>query len=124
MADEIKIRIVGTVSDSDLPGEPPIDTTCNYDMATPVIERGVQIVGTAAHEAIRLGDVATPGPMVLVNLSAANFVTLGLDDAGSFVPFDQIEPGEARVVKPPSGVTLYAKADTNPVNLNRFIPSV
>jgi hypothetical protein len=120
--DAIKIRIIATVNNEELPSEPPMDVTADYDQATPVVERGIQIVGTT-HEAIRLGDVTTAGAMVLRNLDDENFVEIGRVISAAFEPFDTIGPGEARVIKPPSGVTLYAKADTDSVRLNRFIPS-
>ena len=83
---------------------------------------GVQAIGTAAHEAIDLGDVGTVGLVMFRNLDATNFVQIGIDDGGAFVPIHELLPGEsAGPFRLASGVALYAQADTAAVKIDRVI---
>ena len=83
---------------------------------------GVQAIGTAAHEAIDLGDVGTVGLVMFRNLDATNFVEIGIDDGGAFVPIHKLLKGEsAGPFRLAAGVVLYAKADTAAVKIDRVI---
>lgn len=84
---------------------------------------GVQEVGFAAHEAIAMVDVATPGAFFFRNIEAAggNFVEVGIDVGATFYPFHKLKPGQFV-----SGAQLgtsapYAKADTGAVKLKFWI---
>lgn len=119
MANEVRMRLQVSVDKGDVEGD--FDETRLYDMATGRVEDGSQTVGTT-HEAIRLGDIAAPQDMILLNLDADNYVEIGIDQTGSFVPIAKIRPRRMAVIPPASGVTLYAKANTAAVELRRFIP--
>ena len=122
MANEIRTQLAQSVSNGSL--NDSISLAFQTDQATALLADGVQIVGTS-HEALNLGDVTNMGPSTIVNGDATNYVTLGIDDTGAFVPVLDIAPGEGLSgVKAASGVTLYVKANTAPVNIRRFIPSL
>lgn len=53
----------------------------NVTCAGDYVQSGVMLVGTAA-EALPLGDVATPGYLLIHNLDATNFIEVGYDDTG------------------------------------------
>ena len=122
MANEIRTQISQSVTNGNLSDS--VSLAFQTDQATAVLADGVQIVGTT-HEALSLGDVTSMGPSTIVNLDATNFVELGIDQAGSFVPVLEIAAGEAQTgIKAASGVTLYVQADTASVKIRRFIPSL
>ena len=77
-------------------------------------------IGTATHEAIPLGDVSTARWSRFKNLDATNFVQVGTDASGTFVPFVKLLAGEACVV-PMATSAPYAQADTAAVNLEYLI---
>lgn len=116
MADEITISSGLTVSKDFLtvteePGAQEID------MAGTRYTGGVQDIGFAAHEAISLiGDFGTAGWAFFHNLDPSNFVQLGRDSTGTFVPFAKLLAGEHFVV-PLADKAVYAKADTAAVKL-------
>jgi len=99
-----------------------IGTANQYDVSgNPVLEN-VQSIGFATHEAIEVGEVATPGFFYAKNLDDENFVEIGIDDSGSFVPFVKLLPGETAQLFL-SAITLYAQADTGAVLLDYAIMS-
>lgn len=81
----------------------------------------MQTIGTATHEAITVGDVTTPRWVYLRNADAANFVQIGLDVTGTFYPFAKLLFSEVALFPIPSGITLYAKADTASVKIDKLI---
>jgi hypothetical protein len=81
------------------------------DQATAKMVRGVQTVGTS-EAALGLGEVATPGICVFVNLDDTNFVEIGV--TGSM--FVKLKPGEQFVCRLTT-TAPFAKADTAPVEL-------
>jgi hypothetical protein len=78
-----------------------------------------QVIGFAAHEAITINsDIASPGAVRLYNSDPTNFITIGRDSSGTFVPMAELPPnGFPMKFRLPAGVTLYAKADTAACNL-------
>ena len=120
MADELTLRIIASSSNDVTPDR--FDESVNDDQSTEIIEAGGQTVGTT-HEVLDLGDVTSPAFIVLRNADTANYVEIGLDDTGAFVPVTRIRPGLVSVIQPASGVTLYARANTAAIRLDRFIPS-
>lgn len=83
---------------------------------------GVQIIGFSAHEALSLGDVATAGYVLLRNTDGTNYVQVGIDSSGTFVPSIKLLAGEAAMFR--AGAVLYAKADTAAVNLESWVIEV
>jgi len=78
---------------------------------------GVQTIGNSAHEAIALGsDVTVPGKGIFRNCDATNFVQIGIVVSGVFYPFIKLAPGQGHPVCL-ANITLYAQADTAPVDL-------
>lgn len=98
--------------------------TSQYDKANAGEALSTQSVGFAAHEALALGDVVTPGPFFLVNLDDTNYFELGKDDAGSFVADQRCAAGKHISCTPVPGVTYYVKANTAAVKILPFIPDV
>jgi hypothetical protein len=74
----------------------------------------VQTVGTS-NEAILVGDVAGGGFVYCKNTDATNYIEISLDNAQAQV-VAKLLPGEFCIFKPETD-TLYAKANTGPVNL-------
>jgi len=87
--------------------------------ASPAFGARAQAVGTSAHEALDVGDVATPGWCYLRNLDATNFVEIGVDVTGAFAPLIKLKAGEPAVIR--LAAAPYAKADTAAVKLEYLI---
>lgn len=84
-------------------------------MAGTEFTQNVQAVGTST-EALNLGDVATPGYLLVKNLDSTNFVMVGLVTAvTSGNAFAKLLPGEALLI-PTRQTTIYAIADTAACN--------
>lgn len=80
---------------------------------------GIQSVGTTA-EAIGVTDISTKGLMVCRNLDATNYVEIGMDSTGTFVPTIKLKAGEDATFRVASG-TLQAKANTAAVKLQYWL---
>lgn len=81
------------------------------------VNRGIdtiQAIGFAAHEVINFGDISgNPALICFDNQDATNFVEIGIDDSGTFVPIIKVGPGRVSgPVEPAAGTVWYAKADT------------
>jgi len=123
MAQEYSARLTTTVNSADLPNEPPFQPSAViYDSGNGNLTRGIQVVGTT-EEALALGDVAAAAFVELQNLDDANYVEIGRMIAATFEPFGKISAGKIAHLEIAAGVTWYVRANTNPVRLNRFIPS-
>jgi hypothetical protein len=85
-----------------------------------------QTVGFAAHEALVLGEVATPGWGWFLNCDGTNFVEIGYDTAGTFRPVVKLLAGDppAQFRFSASAAAPYAKADTGAVKLAYIITEV
>lgn len=95
--------------------------------------KNVQTISNAAHSALDLGSLVTPGWAVFVNLDTTNYVEVGVDVGGTFYPFLKLKPGQAALPSTSfvpgeqftcrlgSGVVPYAKANTAPVKLSYVI---
>ncbi len=84
--------------------------------STAALVRNVQSIGFAAHAALDLGSVATPGFAVFQNLHATNYIEVGIDVTGTFYPFLKLKAGEQGMVR--LGISApYAKANTTAVDL-------
>lgn len=78
----------------------------------------VLAIGTT-EETISFTDITTEGVLIIHNLDATNFVTVGPDATGQ-VDFLKIKPGEAWPMRVAPGTTIKATADTASCDV-RFI---
>jgi hypothetical protein len=94
-------------------------TTLGVDFvaSTPLVAAGVPSIGFAAHEAIVMQDVASAGWARFCNTSATNFILIGTDSTGTFIPFLKLLAGEEVWVRLGTNAP-YAKADTAAVLLD------
>jgi hypothetical protein len=83
---------------------------------------GYQVIGTT-HEAIAVPDVANKGFAFIKNLDDTNFVEIGIDNAGTFVPLLRLKAGEAAVCRFSPTASIYARANTAPVAIHAMIYS-
>lgn len=91
------------------------DGTFNTDMSGDDIINATQVIGTSS-ETLNLGEISgAPGSLVIKNLDATNFVTIG-GDSGLTVFSLKIPAGKFAFIQPTSG-TIYAKADTAAVRV-------
>ena len=86
------------------------------DQVTAALVRNVQTIPFATHNALDLGSVVTPGWAVFVNLSATDFVQVGIDVAAVFHPFLTLDPLEQMMCHIAT-TAPYAQADTAAVDL-------
>ena len=70
---------------------------------------GIHIVTTSEGN-LSLGDVATGGYTILQNLDDTNYITFGLDDAGTMKACMKLEPGEFAMfrLKPSTNLRMLA----------------
>ncbi|MDB4403275.1 hypothetical protein N9204_00405 [bacterium] len=121
MANEITVSAYlkvddGTYSRATSTGNAQFDLT-----TSDVVAAGeIQTIGTT-YEEITVGDVTTPGWSFFKNLDATNYVEIGIEHSGTtFVAFAKLEPGEFFPV-PLAGGSIYAKADTASVRIQKLI---
>lgn len=86
------------------------------NQTTAALVRNVQSILHTAHAALDLGSVSTPGWAVFVNTDASNYIDIGTDATGSFVPFARVEAGKAIMLKLATAAP-YAKAAVATVKL-------
>ena len=72
---------------------------------------GVVSVGTSTHQALATTTITTPGFLYVKNLDATNYIQVGADSSGTFVPYTKLKAGESFVFRPATSA-LYAKANT------------
>lgn len=90
-----------------------------FDISGNGVIENMQSIGTAAHEALVLGEVGTAGFMYARNSDATNYVEIGYDDGGTFRPFIKLlkgEPCQCFLTAAP-----YAKANTGACILDYVI---
>lgn len=71
--------------------------------------------------AITIGSIATLGIVSIENLDTANFVDVGSYVAATFYPLVRLLFGERYIFRVKPGLTLYAKADTAAVKIQKTI---
>lgn len=71
--------------------------------------------------ALTIGSIATLGVMVVKNLDATNFVDIGSYVGGTFYPLVRVLARERYPFRVKPGLTLYAKADTAAVKIQKTI---
>lgn len=116
MAQEISISISLGVTKGNLRDSIALSGRFDLAASAPVKASGIAIIGTGSHEAIPLGDLGTPGFVLLRNLDDTNYVEVGKDSTGSFVPFLKLKAGEPAIFRL-SSAAPYAKANTGNVRL-------
>jgi hypothetical protein len=89
-----EISVTGTLTDSTInvsiaPGTQTIDQTNKRK-----ISNVQNIPTTAAGTALTLGAVTVPGWSFFKNLDATNYVEIGDDNAGTFIPVIRVDPGK------------------------------
>jgi hypothetical protein len=78
---------------------------------------GIQTIGFAAHEILEVHtDFGTAGWGFFQNLDLTNYVEVGRDQGGTFVPVLKLKPGVS-VAVPLASKLIYAKANTGAVKL-------
>lgn len=76
-----------------------------------------QVIGTTA-EALSIGaDIATNGWVHATNNDASNYVEIGRDNAGTFMPLIRLNAGESTVFRLAQGITPWARANTASVDM-------
>lgn len=85
--------------------------------SAPTMAGGIASIGFASHEALPMQDVSAAGWAFFENLDATNFVRIGIDSTGTFVPFLKLLPGESVWVRLATNAP-YAKSDTAATQLN------
>lgn len=83
----------------------------------PNVAAGVPNIGFAAHEALVMQDVSSAGWARFENLDSTNFIQIGVDSGGTFIPFLKLLAGEYTFVRLATSAP-YAKADTAAVKLD------
>ena len=91
--------------------------TVDFVASAPNVASGVPSIGFAAHEALVMQDVASAGWARFENLDTTNFVQIGTDSTGTFIPFLKLLAGEYAFVRLATNAP-YAKADTAAVKLD------
>lgn len=89
--------------------------------AAPARVDGLQSIGFAAHETIDVTGLTTLGWCYFRNRDATNYVSIGVDVAGTFYPLVKLKAGEGCMLRLDSAATVYAQADTAAVLLERLI---
>jgi len=84
-------------------------STQSIDVTGDHYNQTTQEIGTSA-EALRLGEIGTPGYIMVHNLDATNYIEIGYDDSG-FKPLVKLKPGEWSLFRLAQAAP-QAKADT------------
>jgi len=117
MADEITIAATLQVENGNYSDSRKL-TRLTADQATLGGTSGIQEIGTS-YEAITLGDVSTQGYVYIRNTDTTNFVEIGIEVAAAFNAMIKLLAGEVAVFR--AGGTLYAKADTAAVKIDKLL---
>lgn len=114
MADEITVSAWLSLTNGELKFQS--DTTSqSIDQAAAGMMGNVQTVGTSA-EVLLLGDISTPGVILVKNLDATNYVEIGAGTGGSWAAHVKVKPGETWIYRL-SVAAPSAQANTAPVKL-------
>jgi hypothetical protein len=86
-----------------------------FDVSGTDYIQNTQIVGTA-EEALRMGEVTTPGYIIIANLDSTNYVSLRAATGGANTV--ELKPGECACFRLARTATApYVIADTAPVEI-------
>jgi hypothetical protein len=119
MANEITTRTILSVANGNL-NKTLINRQKKLNQSTARYNGGVLSIGTT-HEAIPLGDVATPGHSEFWNLDGTNFIQLGIVVSGTFYPVIRMKADEDARFRIDPTATLYAKADAAPCDMDSAV---
>ena len=119
MANEISFTINialrnGTLTDSFT------NNSTSVNQTTQQLDKAVEVVGFGAAQSLNVLSVvmASPGFAVFRNLDTVNFITIGLKPSGTYIPMIRLLAGESCMFRLDNSVgTIWAKADTAPINL-------
>lgn len=117
MANEITVTGTLTVRKGYLDSSRSRSRSHTLNAASPAKASGIASIGFAAHEALPMGDVATAGWARFENLDATNYVQIGVDNTGTFIPVIKLMPSECVIVRLATNAP-YAKANTAAVKLD------
>jgi len=117
MANEISLSTNFSVRKDFLATNRSTSRSFNLNAASPAKAAGIASIGTSAHEALPMGDVSTAGWARFENLDATNYVQVGVDSSGTFIPFLKLKPGEFHICRLATNAP-YAKANTAAVKLD------
>jgi hypothetical protein len=117
MANEISVSLQLSIRSGNLEYSRSGSRSFSLVASAPAKAAGIASIGFAAHEALVMQDVATAGWARFENMDATNFVRIGVDSTGTFVPFLKLKPGEIAVCRLGTNAP-YAKADTAAVKLD------
>jgi hypothetical protein len=117
MANEISVSATLTARKGYLDCTRTRSRSFTMNAASPAKAAGIAAIGFAAHEAIPMGDVATAGWSRFENLDETNYVQIGTDSTGTFIPFAKLKAGEFCVLRLGTAAP-YAKANTAAVKLD------
>lgn len=83
----------------------------------------VQNIGTTAEALTIQADLTTLGWALFVNLDTINYVEIGRDSSGTFLPLVRLNAGEAALFRLAQGIaaTLHARANTSAVDMECVI---
>ena len=95
--------------------------TVSVTQSTPLHVGGTQVIQSASHNTLDLNDVTTRGYAYFRNTTTSAHISIGVDDAGTFVPFLHLEPGEFALCRLSPAMVPYAKCDTGTARLHYTI---
>lgn len=116
MANEIRITRALSVAKGFLK-ETVQSASLQVSMSGTRIASGVQSIGYAAAEQIATTELSALGWAYFKNTDATNFVKIGNYSGGTLYPFVKLKSGEDCILRLMTGITIYAQADTGPVDL-------
>lgn len=119
MANEIKLSVNVRVVNGDYKNRFDMGQL-SIDQAAQGAQSGVIDVGTTAED-LPVGDVSTPGLLILKNLDDTNFVEIGKSVSATFEKMGRLKPGDPLVMRVAAGVTLQLKADTAACNVQYLL---
>jgi hypothetical protein len=97
-----------------------LSLSLNENLAGDNYEAGTQSVGTGAWEAVSLGDCSSADLMAIKNNDDTNYVQLATANDGTKI-FAKLTPGRVCFVPVDPTATIYAKANTAAVEIQKVI---
>ena len=119
MANEISVSSTFTINNNNLTFTSTESFNANQALQGGP-SNGTQQIGTT-HETIGVTDITSLGWAVFKNLDNTNYIEVGLEVSATFYPFLRLLPGEAVVVRLSPAITLYAKANSTPSDLQTSV---
>lgn len=120
MSDEITVSASLRLTNGDLK-DSRTGSNIKVTQTTQASLGGIQVIGTA-EEAVTVGDLATPRWAYFRNLDATNYVEIGIVPELTFYPVIKLLAGDPPVLlKIADSVTLYARANTAAVKIDKLI---